>query len=137
VKLYTGSVNGTGTVSRSVVVAPAGGAASCVVSPTTLCLNSGRFAVTATYRKPNGQSGNGTGVALTSDSGYFWFFSPSNIEVVVKVLNACTLNPPRYWVFGAGLTNVEVHLTVTDTQTGGSPQTYEPIQDTNAFSTCP
>lgn len=145
VRLSAGSVNGTGTVSRNVVVAPGTGAAPCVVSPTTLCLNAGRFAVTATYRTSNGQSGNGTGVALTTDSGYFWFFSPANIEVVVKVLNACGLNPPRYWVFAAGLTNVEVHLNVTDTQTGGSPQAYTnplntpfaPIQDTDAFSTCP
>ena len=84
-------------------------------------------------------------MALTSDSGYFWFFNPANIEVVVKVLNACTQAPPRYWVFAAGLTNVEVTLQVTDTQAGGSPKTYvnplgtpfAPIQDTGAFATCP
>jgi hypothetical protein len=116
-----------------------------VASPTTLCLNGGRFSVTATYRTIDGRTGNGTGVALTSDSGYFWFFSASNIEVVLKVLNACTQVPPRYWVFAAGLTNVEVTMTVTDTLTGvqvppyvnplGTP--FQPIQDTDAFATCP
>ena len=30
------------------------------------------------------------GVPLTSDSGYFWFFDADNIELVVKVLDACT-----------------------------------------------
>jgi len=84
-------------------------------------------------------------VTLTSDSGYFWFFNPANIEVVVKVLRACSQAAPRYWVFAAGLTNVEVTLQVTDTQAGGSPKTYlnplntpfQPIQDTDAFATCP
>ena len=101
--------------------------------------------MTAAFRTSNGQSGNGQAVSLTSDSGYFWFFNAANIEVVIKVLNACTQSPPRYWVFAAGLTNVEVTLTVRDTQTGAQAPPYvnpintpfQPIQDTNAFSTCP
>jgi len=145
VRLYAGSLNGTGTATRSVVVAPGSAASACVASPTTLCLNSGRFKVTAAFRTSDGRSGNATGVGLTSDSGYLWFFNPANIEVIVKVLNACTQAPPRYWVFAAGLTNVEVTLQVTDTQTGGDPKTYvnplgtpfAPIQDTGAFATCP
>ena len=32
------------------------------------------------------------GVGLTSDSGYFYFFDPANIELVIKVLNGCGLN---------------------------------------------
>ena len=142
VRLYAGSLNGTGTATRSVVVAPAAAASGCVASPTKLCLNAGRFQVTAAYRTSDGRSGNGTGVGLTSDSGYFWFFNPANIEVIVKVLNACTQAPPRYWVFAAGLTNVEVTLQVTDTQAGGSPKTYvnplgtpfAPIQEAPARS---
>jgi len=77
------------------------------------------------------------------DTGGFWFFSPSNLEVLIKVLNGCGVKA-RYWTFAGGLTNVNVILTVTDTQTGtiqtytnpqGTP--FEPIQDTNAFATCP
>jgi len=131
--------------SEADVDAAAAPTAACVQTDTTLCLNNNRFAVTATYRTTAGASGSGTGVALTSDSGYFWFFGPTNIEVVVKVLNACTQDPARYWVFAAGLTNVEVTLTVTDTQAGGPPRVYinplntpfQPIQDTSAFATCP
>ena len=59
------------------------------------------------------------------------------------MLNGCAINN-RYWVFAAGLTNVHVDLTVTDTQTGQiktyiNPQgrTYVTILDTNAFATCP
>jgi hypothetical protein len=144
VRLYAGSASGTGMTTQHVVVAPRAGAGPCVASPTTLCLNNGRFAVSATYRSSSGQSGSGNGISLTTDAGYFWFFNSANIEVIVKVLNACTQAPPRYWVFAAGLTNVEVTLTVTDTQTSdtntytnplGTP--FAPIQDTAAFATCP
>lgn len=82
-------------------------------------------------------------VQLTPDTGYFWFFSQSNVEEVIKVLNGCGLNH-NYWVFAGGLTNVQVATTVTDTQTGAShiyrnPQstTFQPIQDTSALAVCP
>jgi photosystem II stability/assembly factor-like uncharacterized protein len=116
---------------------------SCVPGPTTLCLNGGRFQVTTEWSTPAGQSGAGQAVALTADTGAFWFFGSSNIEVLVKVLNGCGLNS-RYWIFAAGLTDVNVILSVTDTQTGAvqtytNPQgtPFQPIQDTNAFATCP
>lgn len=107
-----------------------------------LCLQGGRFEVRATWETTT-DTGVGHPVALTSDSGYFWFFDDANIEVVVKVLAACPVNS-RYWVFAAGLTNVAVELEVTDTLTGAK-RTYfnplntpfQPIQDTNAFATCP
>ena len=116
---------------------------ACVADTNTLCLNSGRFKVTASYATAAGENGPGTGVGLTGDSGYFWFFHPANIELVVKVLSACTISSNHYWVFAGGLTNVHVVLTVVDTTTGAT-KTYEnplstkfvPIQDTHAFP-CP
>ena len=114
----------------------------CVPSDTRLCLNGGRFQVEAQWTA-NGTTGAGHAVALTSDTGTFWFFNSANVEVIVKVLNACGLNQ-RYWFFAGGLTDVKVRLTVTDTQTGkvklyDNPQRtpFRPIQDTNAFATCP
>lgn len=79
------------------------------------------------------------------DYGVFFFFDPDNIEMVVKVLDACNLEGfNSFWVFAGGLTNVEVELTVTDTQTGqiktySNPLNtpFQPIQDTQAFATCP
>ncbi len=116
----------------------------CVPDARTLCLNNDRFSVSARWKKLDGTTGDGTGIELTADSGYFWFFNSANIELVVKVLNACSLSNPAYWVFAAGLTNVEVTLRVTDTHTG-SVKTYvnplgnafAPVQDTSAFATCP
>lgn len=116
----------------------------CSADTVTLCLGNGRFRVQASWRVPSqGTSGQGTAVSLTGDTGYFWFFSASNVEMIVKVLDACTLNTHK-WVFAGGLTNVEVTLTVTDTQ-AGTVRTYvnpantafQPIQDTAAFGTCP
>jgi hypothetical protein len=119
-------------------------ATGCLQDAATLCLNGGRFQVNANWRTTDGTTGRGQAVPLSDDSGYFWFFGPNNVEVVVKALNACSLTVPRFWVFAAGLTNVQVDLTVTDTKTGmvktynnplGRP--FQPIQDTGAFATCP
>ncbi|HEX4962657.1 MAG TPA: hypothetical protein VF173_17610 [Thermoanaerobaculia bacterium] len=116
---------------------------ACVAGPTALCLNSGRFKVEATFDTGGGQTGQAQVVKLTDETGYMWFFSSTNVEVVVKVLNACTFNQ-RYWVYSAGLTDVQVNLTVTDTQTGvvknyTNPQgrAFQPILDSGAFATCP
>jgi hypothetical protein len=115
---------------------------TCAPDTTTLCLAGDRFAVTTTWRTNDGRTGNGQAVRLTSDTGYFTFFSASNVEAVVKVLDACGLSQ-RFWVFAGGLTNVNVVLTVRDTRTG-AVKTYTnplntafaPVQDTGAFATC-
>lgn len=118
-----------------------GAVSTCVPNATSMCLN-GRFRVSANWQTATA-SGAGTPVQLTSDTGYFWFFSASNVEMVIKVLNGCGLNS-HYWTFAGGLTDVLVNLTVTDTQTGAvktytnpQHQAFLPIQDTSSFSTCP
>jgi hypothetical protein len=115
---------------------------TCEPSPTTLCLQNGRFRVRATFWPPQGQTGNAMAVPTTSDAGLFWFFSPNNIEMIVKVVDGCAFNQ-HHWVFAAGLTNVMVFLTVTDMETGTSrsyvnPQgtAFAPLQDTEAFAIC-
>jgi len=88
------------------------GSGPCTPDANSLCLNNGRFRVTAAWQTSTG-SGLGTAIPGTSDTGQFWFFSSQNVEMVVKVLNGCGFNQ-RYWVFAGGLTNVQVTLTVTD-----------------------
>jgi hypothetical protein len=114
----------------------------CTESDTVLCIG-GRFQVEATWESASGMTGDAHAVALSSESGYFWFFDPTNIEMFVKTLNACGLERGN-WFFGAGLTTVGVHLTVTDTFTSevrtytnpaGTP--FQPVQDTAAFAFCP
>ena len=112
--------------------------------PNTLVLTRERFHVTLDWTTPSGQNGPGIPVQLTDDTGYFWFFVDTNVEVVVKILDACGQPNPRFWVFGAGLTNVAVEMTVTDTvsdvsqtYTNAQGDIFEPIQDVSTFNTCP
>jgi PKD repeat protein len=143
VTLTVSNSDGLSSTSQSVIVAGTS-FPPCTETPEILCVGNGRFSVSADWTEPDGTPGHGTAVKLTNDAGYFWFFLPSNIELVVKVLNGCGIDN-AYWVFAAGLTNVEVVLTVTDEQTGAvyastNPQgvAYVPIQNTAAFpNSCP
>jgi len=114
----------------------------CSADETTLCLNGDRFQVNVSWSDSSG-SGEGVGTTVDSDSGFFYFFDDTNVDLLVRLVNGCDFDS-NYWVFAAGLTDVEYNLTVTDTETGDS-QAYEnplgelaqPIQDTTAFATCP
>ena len=83
-------------------------AGTCVAGPTSLCLSGSRFQVDVAWKTPDGNTGVGQAVPLTADTGYFWFFAASNVEMVLKVLNACTFNQ-KFWVYAGGLTNVADH----------------------------
>jgi len=115
----------------------------CAAGASSLCLNRGRFRVEVSWTA-NGTSGAGTVVpGASADSGLFWFFGADNWELMVKVLDGCTVNQ-RYWVFAAATTNVHYVLTVTDTANGRVVRYENPAgraaaatTDTNAFDTCP
>lgn len=114
----------------------------CLTGGPNLCLSDERFKVSVSFKTLQGSTGEGQAVQLTPDTGYFWFFDRSNVEVTLKVLNGCGFNQ-RFWVFLSGLTNVEVTVRVTDTATGQTktytnPQgrTFRTILDTSAFATC-
>src|SRR6185503_2535881 len=72
--------------------------------------------VEATWRDFAGHTGVGHAVALSSDTGYFWFTSAANVEVVTKALDARGVNG-QYWFFYGALSNVEYTITVTDVAT--------------------
>jgi len=119
----------------------------CLASATVLCVNNNRFQIEVDWRTGDGNSGQGQAVPIASapDSGLFYFFSAANLEMLIKVLNGCGLTArPRYWVFFAATTNVELGVTVTDTQNGQVKSYFNPlnrpappVQDTDAFATCP
>lgn len=96
--------------------------------------------MTATWQTADAHIGPAHTVPLTHDSGLLWFFDAANIELVVKVLDACGGARPRFWVFAAGLTNVQVDLRVEDTVSGAVRrydsalgQPFRPLQDTDAL----
>jgi len=120
------------------------GGSPCVEDAFTLCLGGDRFRVSAIFQAGTGPSARARPIGLTEDTGLFTFRNPDNVELIVKVLDACAPPFRRYWVFAAGLTDQEVTLTVEDTQAGeirtytnpfGTP--FAPVQDTDAFATCP
>ncbi|HUP23199.1 MAG TPA: Calx-beta domain-containing protein [Thermoanaerobaculia bacterium] len=116
--------------------------AACASREHGLCLG-GRFVAEIAFSGAAGEYGRAVAVTLTADSGYFTFFDQANVEAVVKVLAACPING-HFWVFGAGLTDVEADLSVVDTATGeavvySNPAgtAFRPITDVEAFATCP
>lgn len=115
----------------------------CVADESTACLAGNRFKVQVAWRDSGNRTGVGKIATSSADSALLWFFSPTNWEMMVKVLNTCSFSQ-RIWVFSAATTNVEYTLTVTDTKTGVVKTYFNPlgtaapaVTDTGAFSTCP
>ena len=59
------------------------------------------------------------GTGTSEKTGYFWFFNPANVELVVKALDGVPVNG-YFWFFYGSLSDVEYRLTVTDTTSGQS-----------------
>jgi hypothetical protein len=116
----TGTARTTGTVT-------ADANSACTGAADTLCLAVGRFRVTVDFTDPRSASvvGRGQAHGLTADTGAFWFFDPSNLELMVKVLDGRTING-KFWVFFGALSDVAYTLTVTDTQTGHQKSYHNP-----------
>jgi photosystem II stability/assembly factor-like uncharacterized protein len=112
---------------------------SCVPDGVTLCLNDSRFQVRASFQvSPDGPAVEARPIALTHDTGSFWFFEPANVELVVKVLDGRPVNG-KFWVFVGGLSSVQYTIEVTDTESGAvwthdhAPGDLESFADTAAF----
>jgi len=107
-----------GLPASSTSAATLASAGPCVADAQSLCLLSGRFKVSVTFRNPNdGTSGVGQSVPGSDQAGTFWFFSPANTELVVKLLDGRALNG-KYWAFYGALSNVDYTVTVRDLVTG-------------------
>jgi hypothetical protein len=83
-----------------------------------LLLSSDRVAVTLTWRNQfNNTTGQGTPVKQLDQYGYFWFDSPGNPEVFVKVLD---FGGENFLVFHSALSNLEYTVTFKVLRTGVS-----------------
>ena len=126
-----------------------GNAGPCVRDADTACLLANRFEVEVDWQT---SSSSGVGQVMSfggqrtenEESVFWWFFSPTNFEMGVKVLNACVpFLGNKYWVFVSGLTDQGWTVHVRDTQTGAT-RTYAnavghlstTFADTGAFN-CP
>ena len=125
---------------------------SCLPGAATLCIDDQpgdrRFEVEVTFQtvQAGGRSGSGHAIPLDQlgdiRGGSMWFFSADNPEMLIKILNACSVNG-HYWVFYSAGTNVGLVTTVTDTFTGRVRRYANPdllpapaLQHIQAFS-CP
>ncbi|HEX3551815.1 MAG TPA: hypothetical protein VIA62_01125 [Thermoanaerobaculia bacterium] len=122
----------------------------CIPSTTALCIDNvpgdRRFEVTMDFSHGAALHGSAQAVPTASlgvaNGGLFWFFSQRNPEMLVKVLNACSVNQ-RFWVFFTAGTNVGFTVHVRDTTTGqirayanADGNAALPVQDVDAF-VCP
>jgi len=125
-------------LARAGTVASVVATGDCTPDTESLCLGGSRFRVTVSWRAPDGSTGVGRAVPLTSDTGSFWFFDDANLELILKVLDGRWLNG-HFWVFYGALSNVEYTVTVTDTETGeerfySNPMgVFASVGDTEAF----
>jgi hypothetical protein len=117
-------------------------AGDCASTPTSLCPQN-RFRVTVDFIDPRTAThGEAHAVSLTNDTGVFWFFAPTNLELMVKVLDASAVNG-HFWVFYGGLSDVEYTITVADTATGQERVYHNPLHqlasgaDLTAFTAGP
>jgi hypothetical protein len=92
-----------------------GAAGSCAPGGARLCLLRQRFQVEVTWTNQfDGSAGVARALAGSDETGYFYFTDPSNVELIVKVLDFGDV----FKVFYAELTNLHFTITVADTRTG-------------------
>ena len=88
------------------------------------CLDNG-FTVAIEYEDPN------TGLwadakrqsQLGPESAVFYFFTPDNAEVLVKLLNGCTINQ-HWWLYSAPATDLRYRVTVRPPGQSGTTRTW-------------
>lgn len=115
----------------------------CVPGEQVACVGGGRFDVRVHWVDGDGTPRSAhSAVTRSDDSSLFWFFEPSNWELMVKVVDGCAVNG-HHWVFFAGTTDRGFTLTVADSRTGqGLVYTSPPgqpaaaVTDSDAFATC-
>jgi hypothetical protein len=93
----------------------------------TSLLLTGRFEVKTRWTDFAGVEGDALTAPLRSESsGIFYFFSPDNWEMLVKVLDGCAINN-HYWVLAAATTDVGYRMTVRETNSTRSKTYQNPV----------
>ncbi|MEX0826854.1 MAG: hypothetical protein WD184_08920 [Acidimicrobiia bacterium] len=108
-----------------------------------VCLNGDRFRVEVKFAT-GGATDPVRLITSQDDTGIFYFFDADNYNLIIKILNGCSVNN-HYWVFIGGPvgTDADADVTIEDTNsTDEATYEYRPssgpvIIDTGAFATCP
>jgi hypothetical protein len=109
----------TGTLHGTVFFLNAPVTISCGSSNATFLCLFGHFSVGTVFRQgPPGSAETRAQVGPSNNgSGIFWFFSPDNWEVTVKMVNGCGLNSHN-WTFITSDTSLFFRTEVTDVKAG-------------------
>ncbi|MEM1247207.1 MAG: reprolysin-like metallopeptidase [Acidobacteriota bacterium] len=110
-------LTGTGTAGPEASITTYSASGPC--REEALCLLGGRFEIDVAWRDArSGNSGRGSADRFpgSDQSGTFWFFDESNVELVVKMLDGTSLND-RFWHYYGALSDVEYWISVRDTRT--------------------
>ena len=121
---------------------PARGApVECVPGPTVLCLDQNRFQVEVEWQDFTMTTGAAQTMSLTGLSGYFTFFTPTNVDLLVKIVDGGASG--SFWFFYGGLADLGYTITVTDRCSGAekvytnSLGTRASVADYDAFPLTP
>jgi hypothetical protein len=116
-----------------------GAVAPCVPTATTLCLADSRFEIRETWLGPGSAGVGQVDPWPTSNSGNFYYFDPSLLELQIKAIDGCGFNQ-HWWLFSSATSNLGYEVTVTDTATGQVKRHNNPVGqaatatlDTEAF----
>ncbi len=118
----------------------------CAAGDFNLCLltnNLGtpHFDVRMEYQASSGGPfADGHSTSISDQAGFFYFTNPANMEILVKMIDACTVTN-SYWLFISGLTDRGIKVTVEDIGTGAD-KTFESslgsnfllVKDFNTFT---
>jgi hypothetical protein len=124
----------------------------CVRDDQTACLLDDRFEVRVQMKNHANPPVTFPGIiqlyqgatSETEQSVSFYSFNNGNVEVFVKMVDACGLPAfNSFWLFAAGATDAETTITARDTHSGlvrtitnQSGQLFLPYANTQAFLTC-
>ncbi len=110
------------------------------IDGTEVRLMSDRFAVGVSYDLGSGARPM-TAVRYAPETALFWFTDPGNIEIIVKMIDACSTPSRTFWVYAGGTTDVAYTISVRDTKTGETRSYANPrgrpaqtVTDSGAFS---
>ncbi len=117
VTLTVGDGSTESSASRVFLVEASEPAGTCAPDEETLCLRDSRYQVRVEWWSEDGERTPAQVVHEgTNDSGLFQFFDQDNWELLIKVLDGCSVNG-SIWVFAASATDRGYSITVTDTKT--------------------
>ncbi len=110
------------TATGTFLVESAAPRGTCDATSHARCLRDSRYAVRLDWWTTDGEVSPAEVVHVgTDDSGLFRFFDRDNWEVLIKVLNGCSINE-NVWVFGASTTTLGYRIEITDTATGAAKE---------------